>query len=236
MKAFYKKIFTVSKNNSFISFLNIDTWPRPFWTPVNKEAGVRTRPVAREPFLESPDNFSGRKAIRKITTCLSVKLVFSNVVKGIKRKITAKFRASRHPRFEDTKRIMSTEIRPKSFGTFEERVPKSSFHRPVVCWLSYDGGFKKPFHQGQSYAGTVYNAALNLPCRKYNYDFQFICQTSVPSFLISFASRRMPGQGKLTIFKMASSLSDEEFSRMQVKSKDFELPADFSKVISIFVL
>ena len=56
------------------------------------------------------------------------------------------------------------------------------------------------------------------------------------SFLISFASRRMPGQGKLAIFKMASSLSDEEFSRMQVKSKDFDLPADSSKVISIFVL
>ena len=54
-----------------------------------------------------------------------------------------------------------------------------------------------------------------------------------PSFLIFFASRRMPGQGN---FKMASSLSDEEFSRMQVKSKDFDLPADFSKVISIFVL
>ncbi|KAK2550953.1 GRIP1-associated protein 1 [Acropora cervicornis] len=38
-----------------------------------------------------------------------------------------------------------------------------------------------------------------------------------PSFLISFASRRMPGQGKLAIFKMASSLSDEEFSRMQAQ-------------------
>ena len=35
----------------------------------------------------------------------------------------AKFRASRRLRFEDTKRIMSPEIRPKSFGTFEKQAP-----------------------------------------------------------------------------------------------------------------
>ena len=50
-------------------------------------------------------------------------LVFSYVVKGIKIKVTAKFRASRRFRFEDTKRIMSPEIRPKSFGTFEKQAP-----------------------------------------------------------------------------------------------------------------
>ena len=38
-------------------------------------------------------------------------------------KITAKFRASRRLRFEGTKRIMSPEIRPKSFGTFEKQAP-----------------------------------------------------------------------------------------------------------------
>ena len=38
-------------------------------------------------------------------------------------KITAKFRAPRHLRFEDTKRIMSPEMGPKSFGTFEKRAP-----------------------------------------------------------------------------------------------------------------
>ena len=38
-------------------------------------------------------------------------------------KITAKFRASRHFRFQDTKRIISPEMRPKSFGTFGKRVP-----------------------------------------------------------------------------------------------------------------
>ena len=41
----------------------------------------------------------------------------------MKIKITAKFPASRHLRFEDTKRIMSPEIRPKSFGTFEKQAP-----------------------------------------------------------------------------------------------------------------
>ena len=41
-------------------------------------------------------------------------------------KITAKFRASRRLRFEDTKRIMLTEMVPKCFGTFEKRVPGAS--------------------------------------------------------------------------------------------------------------
>jgi len=34
-----------------------------------------------------------------------------------------KFRASRRLRFEDTKRIMSPEMGPKSFGTFEKQAP-----------------------------------------------------------------------------------------------------------------
>ena len=38
-------------------------------------------------------------------------------------KITAKFRAWRRLRFEDTKRIMSPEMSPKSFGTFEKQAP-----------------------------------------------------------------------------------------------------------------
>ena len=37
--------------------------------------------------------------------------------------MTAKFRASRRLRFKDTKIIMSPELRPKSFGTFEKRAP-----------------------------------------------------------------------------------------------------------------
>ena len=63
------------------------------------------------------------KPFVKVRTAYSVKLVFSYVVKGIQTKITANFRASRRLRFEDTKRIMSPEIRPKSFGTFEKQAP-----------------------------------------------------------------------------------------------------------------
>ena len=65
------------------------------------------------------------KPFIKLRPTYSVKLVFSYVVKGIKIKMTAKFRASRRLRFEDTKRIMSPEMRPKSFGTFEKRAPGS---------------------------------------------------------------------------------------------------------------
>ena len=78
----------------------------------------------RGPFLESPE-----KAFVKIRPAYSVEPVFSYVVKGIKIKITAKFRASRRLRFEDTKRIMSPEIPLKSFGTFEKQDPGFMFFR-----------------------------------------------------------------------------------------------------------
>ena len=71
-------------------------------------------PVSRT----SREHFGPEKPVVKLRPAYSVKLVFSYVVKGIK--ITAKFRASRRLRFEDTKRIMLPEIRPKSFGTFEK--------------------------------------------------------------------------------------------------------------------
>ena len=67
--------------------------------------------------------FGPEKQFVKLRPAYSVKLIFSLVVKWIKIKITAKFRASRRLRFEDTKRVMSPEIRPKSFGTFEKQVP-----------------------------------------------------------------------------------------------------------------
>ena len=41
--------------------------------------------------------------------------------------ITAKFRASRPLCFEDTKRIMSSEIRPKTFWAFEKQGPAPSW-------------------------------------------------------------------------------------------------------------
>ena len=76
-------------------------------------------PVSRK----SRELFGPEKPFVKLRPAYSVKLVVSYVVKGIKAKITAKFRASRRLRFEDTKRIMSPEIRPKTFGTFEKPAP-----------------------------------------------------------------------------------------------------------------
>ena len=76
-------------------------------------------PVSRKPReLFGPEN-----PFVKVRPAYSVKLIFSYVVNWIKIKITAKFRASRPLRFEDTKRIMSPEMRPKSFGTFEKQAP-----------------------------------------------------------------------------------------------------------------
>ena len=80
-------------------------------------------PVSRK----SRELFGPEKPFVKLRLAYSVKLIFSHVVKGIKIKITAKFRVSRRLCFEDTKRIMSPEIRPKSFGTFEKRAPGRSF-------------------------------------------------------------------------------------------------------------
>ena len=76
-------------------------------------------PVSRK----SRELFGPEKPVVKLQPAYSEKLVFSYVVKGIKIKITAKFRASRRLRFEDTKRIMSPEIRPKRFGTLEKQAP-----------------------------------------------------------------------------------------------------------------
>ena len=67
-------------------------------------------------------------------------MVFSYVVKVVKITITAKFHASRRLRFEDTKRIMSPEMRPKSFGTFEKRAPGYFFS--VVSRKRSNGKFK----------------------------------------------------------------------------------------------
>ena len=76
------------------------------------------------PFLESPE-----KPFLKLRPAYSVKLVFSYAVKGIKIKITTKFRALKGLSSEDTKRIMSPEMRPKSFGTFEKRARETRFSK-----------------------------------------------------------------------------------------------------------
>ena len=79
------------------------------------------------------------KPFVKLSPACSVKLLFSYLVKGIKIKITAKFRASRRLRFEDTKRIMSPEMHPKSFGTFEKWAPEPNWG---TCFSGHDTLFK----------------------------------------------------------------------------------------------
>ena len=88
-------------------------------------------PVSRK----SRELFGPEKPFVKLRPAYSVKLVFSYVVKGIKIKVTAKFRASRRLRFEETKRIMPPEIRPKSFGTFEKQAPGEVLCLPDVIIL-----------------------------------------------------------------------------------------------------
>ena len=67
--------------------------------------------------------FEPEKPFVKLRPTNSVKLVFSYVAKGWKINITVWFRDSRRLRFEDPKKIMSREMRPKSFGTFQKRAP-----------------------------------------------------------------------------------------------------------------
>ena len=74
-------------------------------------------------FSKVPKTFGAQKTVRKSRTRSFCKGGLSYVANGIQIKITAKFQASRRLRFEDTKRTMSPEMLPKSFGTFEKRAP-----------------------------------------------------------------------------------------------------------------
>lgn len=66
--------------------------------------------------------FGSEKAFVNLRPAYSAcKAVCWYVIKRIKIEITAKFRASRPLRFEDTKRIRSPEMRPKSLATLEKR-------------------------------------------------------------------------------------------------------------------
>ena len=94
-------------------------WELPLVSANHALSNSSQGPVSRK----SRKLFGPEKPFVKFRPAYSVKLVFSYVVKGIKIKTTAKFCASRRPRFEDEKRIMSPEMLPKSFGTFEKRAP-----------------------------------------------------------------------------------------------------------------
>ena len=96
---------------------------------VRKVSGLsRNRPLGSVS-RKSRRLFGPEKPFVKLRPAHSVKLIFLYVVKAINIKITAKFRASKRLRFEDTKRIMSPEIRPKSFGTFEKQAPGVRFSK-----------------------------------------------------------------------------------------------------------
>ena len=94
--------------SSIYPAISLATRSNPFSGPVSRKSRIFFGP--EKPFV-------------KLRLAYSVKLLFSYVAKGIKMKITAKFRASRRLRFADTKRMMSPEISPKSFGTFEKQAP-----------------------------------------------------------------------------------------------------------------
>ena len=94
-------------------------------------------------FLKSHEKLSGPKSHVLLRPAFSVKLVFYvvklvvYVLRGIKIKISANFRATRRLRFEDAKRIRPSEMQPKSFGTFATRAPD------VACSLRCKGCFTK---------------------------------------------------------------------------------------------
>ena len=78
-------------------------------------------PVSRA----SRELFGPEKPFVKLRPAYSVKLIFSHVVKRIKTKIMAKFRASRRLRFEDPKRIMSPRNTPEKFRDFWVTGPRT---------------------------------------------------------------------------------------------------------------
>ena len=97
------------------------------------ELADRTGQAGAPAFLESPE-----KPFVKPRPALSAKLVFLYVVKEIKIKVTPKFRASRRMRLEDTKRIMSPKMCPKSFEkrasglSYSKGCPDSTIH-----WINH---------------------------------------------------------------------------------------------------
>ena len=94
------------------------------WAKLTRSICALAASTGQEPVSRKSRKLLGpEKPFVKLRPAYSVKPVLSYVVKGIKIKITAKFRATRRHPFEDTKRIMSPGMFRKSFGTFEKRAP-----------------------------------------------------------------------------------------------------------------
>lgn len=87
-------------------------------------AGARSSKVPKTS-IRGPE-----KLFVKLRPSYSVKLVFLLVVKGIKIKIIATFRAWRRLHSKDTKRI-SREMRPKSSQDFSRNGPR--YFLPALC-------------------------------------------------------------------------------------------------------
>ena len=94
-----------------------------------KGASLVQRPVSRK----SRKLFASEKLFVKLRLAYSVKLVFSYVVKAIKIKITAKFRASRRLSFEEN---YVTRNAPVKFRDFRETGSSPEFFRafPRYCF------------------------------------------------------------------------------------------------------
>ena len=61
-------------------------------------------------FRKSRKRFGSKQPFVKLRPTYSVKLVYAYLAKGIKMKVSAKFRSLRHLSFEDTKRIGSEKF------------------------------------------------------------------------------------------------------------------------------
>ena len=95
----------------------------------NSAHSVGIRKLTRGLFLESPANFSGPKSqLYKLQSACFEKLIFSHVFNVRKTKTIAKFDDLEPRRCEDIKGVVTPEISPESFGTFEKQAqgPKSS--------------------------------------------------------------------------------------------------------------
>ena len=108
----------------FVFLLPSDTTPQFLGkTKVSFVYMVPVLPICGPFLVNSRNLFGPEEPFVKLRPAYSVKLDFSYVVKGIKLKTAAKFHASRRLRCAHTKRIISPDMSPKSFGTFEKQTP-----------------------------------------------------------------------------------------------------------------
>ena len=89
-------------------------------------------PVSRK----SREIFGPKKVVAKLQSACFEKLTFLHVFNIRKSKRIAKFDGLEPRRYEDIKGIVTPEIDPKSFGTFEKRAPGSFVANNYAKWIS----------------------------------------------------------------------------------------------------